>query len=91
MDTSPSNDQDKEQQTTTVISSSAPSISHADDTNNERAMHKQLLRKPLDVGLLGNMFSKFVIKRNTQPPLIPLSRLSPNESIHTISTQIELF
>ena len=61
MDTSPSNNQDKEQQTTTVISKSAPSIPHADDTNNERVMHKHILKKPLDVEL-GNMFSKFVVK-----------------------------
>ena len=91
MDTSPANDQEKEQQTTTVISNSAPSSSHVDDTNNGRAMHKRLLGKPLDVGLLGDIFSKFVVKRNTQPPLIPLCRLISNESIRTVSTQVEIF
>ena len=91
MDTFPFNNKDEEQQTTTVISNSDPSFSHANDTKNERAMHKQLLGKPLDVGLLGNIFSKFFFKWNTQPPLIPLCRLIPNESIHMVSTQIEIF
>ena len=91
MDTCSSNNQDKEQQTTIVIFNSAPFISPTNDTNYERAMHKQLLGKPLDVGLLVYMLSKFVFKQNTQPTLIPLCRLIPNESIRIVSTQIEIF
>lgn len=45
----------------------------------------------MDLGLLGDVFSKFFMKHNSSPPLIPLCRLIPNEAISTVSSQVDVF
>ena len=85
-----------QQHTTTVVSLAAPSNSLAQNASNvvevkltknngTQAMHKRVLGKHLEIGLLGDVFSKPIVKQNTFPPLIPLCRLIPNESICTVS------
>ena len=59
--------------------------------NGTQAMHKRVLGKHLQIGLLGDVFSKLVVKQNAFPPLIPLCRLFPNESIRTVSMQVDMF
>ena len=57
----------EQQQTTTVVSLAAPSNSLAQNattvkTNGTQAMHKRVLGKHLDIGLLGDVFSKLIVK-----------------------------
>ena len=80
----------EQQQTTTVVSLAAPSTSLAQNattvkTNGTQAMHRRVLGKQLEIGLLGDVFLKLIEKRKTFPPPIPLCRLLPNESICTVS------
>ena len=54
-------------------------------------MHRRVLGKQLEIGLLGNVFVKLIEKRKTFPPPIPSCRLLPNESIRTVSMQVDMF
>ena len=86
----------EQQQTTTVVSLSAPSNSLAQNattvkTNGTQTMHRRVLGKQLEIGLLGDVFLKLIEKRKTFPPPIPLCRLLPNESIRTVSMQVDMF
>ncbi|MCO5612375.1 hypothetical protein L7F22_066642 [Adiantum nelumboides] len=87
---------DGEQQTTAMFLPTAPAnvstTSDMHDTpNTATVVHKRLLGEPIDLGLLGDFFTRFFVKRNTSPPLIPLCRLLPNEAIRTVSSQVEMF
>ncbi|MCO5612982.1 hypothetical protein L7F22_067255 [Adiantum nelumboides] len=62
-----------------------------DIPNMATVVHKRLLREPIDLGLLGDVFTRFSVKRNASRPLIFLCRLLPNEAIRTVSSQVEMF
>lgn len=51
----------------------------------------RLLGKQIELDLLQDVLEKFLVRRNSAPPLVPLCRLIPNEAIRTVSSQISIF
>lgn len=66
----------------TTTPSSQPST---DLTEKEEKRRKHGLGEKVPLGLMSEVLSKFHVKRTTEPPLVPLCCLLPNESVRIAS------
>ncbi|MCO5547878.1 hypothetical protein L7F22_001330 [Adiantum nelumboides] len=64
------------------------SLQHDEQTPTVRS---RLLGKQIELDLLQDALEKFLVRRNSSRPLVPLCRLIPNEAIRTVSSHINIF